>query len=51
MRRLLVENARRKACLKHGGGHVRVELDNDVPNMELGSDSRQYDLLAVNEAL
>ena len=27
MRRILVENARRKQRLKHGGGQQRVELD------------------------
>ncbi|TWU22593.1 sigma-70 family RNA polymerase sigma factor [Bythopirellula polymerisocia] len=29
MRRILVENARQKARLKHGGGAQRVELDDD----------------------
>ena len=47
MRRILVERARRKARLKHGGDRERVELD-DVPVAEpdLG-----LDLLALDEAL
>src|SRR5262245_51419908 len=28
MRRILVENARRKRSVKHGGHHVRIDLDN-----------------------
>jgi RNA polymerase sigma factor (TIGR02999 family) len=31
MRRILVENARRKRRIKHGGGVRRVELDDDIP--------------------
>ena len=31
MRRILVENARRKQELKHGGGLQRVDLDDAVP--------------------
>jgi RNA polymerase sigma factor (TIGR02999 family) len=47
MRRILVENARRKRSRKHGGGLVRRDLD-DVPLIaaELGED-----LLALDEAL
>ena len=38
MRRILVENARRKQRLKHGGGHERLNLDEveavtDAPRM------------------
>jgi RNA polymerase sigma factor (TIGR02999 family) len=29
MRRILVENARRKGRVKHGGGHARVDFDED----------------------
>lgn len=47
MRRILVENARHKQRLKHGGGQVRVELTaNDVCR---GDDP--HELLALHEAL
>jgi RNA polymerase sigma factor (TIGR02999 family) len=47
MRRILVENARRKRCRKRGGGLVRHELDEVQPaEPELGDD-----LLALDEAL
>src|SRR5262245_20262532 len=47
MRRLLIDNARRKSAEKHGGGWHRL----DVVDLELGVDSTGDDLLAVNEAL
>src|SRR5207237_1835250 len=47
MRRIRVENARRKRRLKHGGGMQRVELDDDVLAVEGPGD----DVLAVDEAL
>jgi RNA polymerase sigma factor (TIGR02999 family) len=47
MRRILVENARRKRCLKHGGGRERVDLDEVSPLAPAPSD----DLLALDEAL
>src|SRR5215212_770403 len=31
MRRILIENARRKKSEKHGGGHQRLDLDNAEP--------------------
>ena len=46
MRRVLVENARRKACAKHGGGRRRIDLDAVVAPATSGDD-----LLALNEAL
>jgi RNA polymerase sigma factor (TIGR02999 family) len=47
MRRILIERARRKAALRHGGGLKRVELDQiDLP--EKASDDL---LLHVNSAL
>ncbi|MFO0958548.1 MAG: sigma-70 family RNA polymerase sigma factor [Isosphaeraceae bacterium] len=47
MRRILVDNARKKGRLKRGGGHQQVELDDiEVPNA--GADC---DLLALDEAL
>jgi RNA polymerase sigma factor (TIGR02999 family) len=47
MRRILVENARRKRRLKHGGGAQRVSLD-DVAALE---EAPSQDVLALNEAL
>jgi len=47
MRRILVENARRKASQKHGGGRQRVDLDSACAEIEPPS----LDLLALDEAL
>jgi RNA polymerase sigma factor (TIGR02999 family) len=47
MRRILIENARRKRALRHGGGQQRVEFD----QAELASATDDDQLLAVNEAL
>ena len=47
MRRILVENARRKHRLKRGGHLVRVELD----AVEIPSPMPDEDLLAMDEAL
>jgi RNA polymerase sigma factor (TIGR02999 family) len=47
MRRILVESARRKHRLKHGGDRQRIELDDAVLETAPPSD----DLLAVDEAL
>jgi RNA polymerase sigma factor (TIGR02999 family) len=47
MRRILIENARRKQADKHGGGWQRHELI----ETELAIDSRGEELLAVDEAL
>jgi RNA polymerase sigma factor (TIGR02999 family) len=47
MRRILVENARRKKAEKHGGGWQRHEL----LDAELAVDSTSNDLFAVDEAL
>jgi len=47
MRRILVENARRKERHKHGGGLQRVELNPD----QLTSDSPAEELLAIDDAL
>jgi RNA polymerase sigma factor (TIGR02999 family) len=47
MRRILVENARRKAGRKHGGGWNRLELD----EIELADEERAADLIALDEAL
>ena len=47
MRRILIENVRRKASLKRGGDHNRITLD-DLPEQ---FDDDQVDLLALDEAL
>ena len=47
MRRILVENARRKKRLKHGGGHPRQDLEEPAWQPALPPE----DLLAIDEAL
>ena len=47
MRRILVEQARRKGTLKAGAGHRRVELS----DVDCQIDSSNIDLLALDEAL
>jgi len=47
MRRILVDQARRKQADKHGGGHLRVKLPDDLA----ASQPRSDDLLALDEAL
>ena len=47
MRRILIDNARRKQTLRHGGGAVRVNLD----ELELAANMGDEQLLAMNEAL
>jgi len=47
MRRILVEKARRKHRIKHGGGLQRTQLD----DVEIESGASQFDLLALDEAL
>ncbi len=47
MRRILIENARRKGRLKHGGEWQRVDLE----NLDVAVTTRDGALLAVDEAL
>jgi RNA polymerase sigma factor (TIGR02999 family) len=47
MRRILVENARRKRRLKHGGRRLRLELHDSLHRSHFPND----DILAVDEAL
>jgi RNA polymerase sigma factor (TIGR02999 family) len=47
MRRILVENARRKGAARHGGGQVRL----DIQEIEIGAPGIEDELLAVHEAL
>ena len=46
-RRILVDNARRKGRLKHGGGHRWLELEAEVLAVDVPPD----DILALDEAL
>jgi RNA polymerase sigma factor (TIGR02999 family) len=49
MRRILIDNARRKKSLKHGGGRQRIDLDEAVA----ASDDKTSldDLIALDEAI
>lgn len=47
MRRILIEKARRKSRLKHGGGQARF----DVEDLELADATPDDKLLLINEAL
>jgi RNA polymerase sigma factor (TIGR02999 family) len=47
MRRILIENARRKAGLKHGGGQQRLNID----DLELGASLPDEKVLMVDGAL
>jgi len=56
MRRILVERARRRARLRHGGGHNRVPIDPDdlaapqpLPDERLVALDRALDLFAAEE--
>jgi RNA polymerase sigma factor (TIGR02999 family) len=47
MRRILVENARRRRSRKHGGGRIRQSLD----DIQVSTPEPAEDLLALDEAL
>ena len=47
MRRILIERARRRSRLKHGGGQVRL----DVQELELADTTPDEKVLLINEAL
>jgi len=47
MRRILIDRARRKRALRHGGGQQRL----DIQEFEIAANSDDDQLLAVNEAL
>ena len=47
MRRILIDNARRKNARRHGGGQQRI----DIQEIEIAVDVRDDDLLEVNAAL
>ena len=47
MRRILIENARRKRAARHGGGHARL----DINEIEVAAAAKDEELLAVSDAL
>lgn len=47
MRRILIENARRRKALRHGGGQVRL----DIQEVEVAAPAADAQLLAIDEAL
>ncbi len=47
MRRVLIENARRKAAARHGGGQARV----DINQIQIATTAPDDELLAVSDAL
>ena len=47
MRRILIDRARRKSSLRHGGGQARV----DIQQIDLASPDADDQILAVSEAL
>jgi RNA polymerase sigma factor (TIGR02999 family) len=47
MRRILIENARRKAAVRHGGGQERL----DINQIEIATTAPDDELLAVSDAL
>ena len=47
MRRILIDRARRKRAMRHGGGQARVNIE----QIDLASPDTDDQLLAVNEAL
>jgi RNA polymerase sigma factor (TIGR02999 family) len=47
MRRILIDNARRKHAARHGGGQAKL----DIAEIEIAAPAKDDELLAVNEAL
>ncbi len=47
MRRILIENARRKRAVRHGGGQVKL----DIGEIEIAANPKEDELLAVSDAL
>ena len=47
MRRILIDSARRKSRLKHGGGQARLNID----ELELAATTADDNVLLINEAL
>lgn len=47
MRRILIENARRKHAIRHGGGKAKIDID----QIEIAAPGKDDELLAVSDAL
>ena len=47
MRRILIDNARRKSAARHGGGQQRLDVD----DIEIATPAKEEELLAINDAL
>ena len=47
MRRILIDNARRKHAVRHGGGQERMDME----EVEIAAPGEEEELLEVNEAL
>ncbi|HEY1788087.1 MAG TPA: sigma-70 family RNA polymerase sigma factor [Verrucomicrobiae bacterium] len=47
MRRILIDNARRKQAVRHGGNKQRVDVD----EIEIAAPAKEEEMLAINEAL
>ncbi|PWT89428.1 MAG: RNA polymerase subunit sigma, partial [Proteobacteria bacterium] len=47
MRRILIENARRKKALRHGGDQVRL----DIQEVDIAAPVKEDELLAIDQAL
>jgi RNA polymerase sigma factor (TIGR02999 family) len=47
MRRILIENARRKHAVRHGGGQAKI----DIAEIEIAVTAKDDELLAVNDLL
>ena len=47
MRRILIDNARRKRALRHGGNQQRLDID----EIEIAAPAKEDELLAINSAL
>jgi RNA polymerase sigma factor (TIGR02999 family) len=47
MRRILIDNARRKSTLKHGGGQLRVNME----DLDLAATTPDDNILLIDEAL
>ena len=47
MRRILIENARRKRAVRHGGNQQRVDID----EVDIAANPKEEELLAMDDAL
>lgn len=47
MRRILIDNARRKSAKRHGGGQQRVDMD----EIDIAAPAKDEEMLSINDAL